>query len=131
MSEVIKWVSYPWEEDIPLDSVQSTVDSTQWTVHSDPTIKEFGEDIDTTETEKDKLKRYYNEFAISKWYENITEFYVKTKMRLLTSWELDSSDDKLIKLLNTIASDLWYGWQSKQFVMENGLNKTWKSLLWK
>jgi hypothetical protein len=33
-------------------------------IDNEPTIKTFGEDIDTSETTKDRLKRIYNEMAI-------------------------------------------------------------------
>lgn len=113
--------AYPWEDDLPMES----------TTHPKHTIKEFGEEINTNETEKEKIKRYYNEFAWKEWYVDIADFYVKKKMDLLIKWTLSSSDEKVIKLLSTISTDLWYGWQSKEFIMENGLNKSTKSVLWK
>lgn len=88
-------------------------------------VKEFGEDINTDETTKDRIKRLYNKVAVKNWYANIEEFYVMKKMELLMSDELTNSDDKMIKLLNTIASDLWYGWNSKEFIMKSGLPDIW------
>ena len=100
-------------------------------IDNEPTIKTFGEEIDTSETTKDRLKRIYNEMAIKQWFKSIEEFYVKKKMMLLMSDGLEASDEKMIKLLQSIASDLWYNGSTKEFVMWNNLANLWNWALGK
>ena len=89
----------------------------------EPTVMEFGEDIDTSSTKKQRIEKWYNDIAQDNWYTGIEEFYTKKKMMLLMQWELTASDEKLIKLLSSIAADLWYNSASKEYVIENGLSK--------
>ena len=92
---------------------------------------DFWEDIDTSETSKVRLKRYYNEIAREQWYRDIEEFYVKKKFDLALKWDKYSkSDDYLSNLLKTIAMDMWYTSHSKEFVMQNTLpNMSGKELI--
>lgn len=77
------------------------------------------EDLKETETKKQRLERYYNEMAVEAWYSDIEEFYVKQKFKLAMKTNYTKWNDYLSNLLKTIASDMWYGWNSKEFVMQN------------
>lgn len=83
---------------------------------------DFWEDIDTSETSKVRLKRYYNTIAQEKWFKDIEEFYVKKKFELaMKGVQYSKSDDYISNLLKTIAMDMWYTSHSKEFVMQNTL----------
>ena len=71
-----------------------------------PISVDFGEDIDTSETPKERMKRYYNEMAISHKYKNIEHFYVSKKFDLAMKKEFDKADDYMNNLLKTIAQDM-------------------------
>ncbi len=82
----------------------------------------YTEEINETETKKQRLERLYNQMAIENWFESIEHFYVSMKFKLAMRKEgMDKADDYMEKLLRGIASDLWYGSWNKEFVMQNTL----------
>lgn len=82
----------------------------------------YTEEVNETETKKQRLERLYNKMAIENWYESIEHFYVSMKFRLAMKKDwMDKADDYMEKLLRSIASDLWYGSWNKEFVMQNTL----------
>lgn len=109
-------------------ALDERVDST-----TSPTITNFGEDINNTQTKKQRMESIYNRIAKKEWYEDIMEFYIEKKMMLMM-WDEDltASDEKLIKLLASIANDLWYGGSSKEFIMSHWLSGIqWNDMIWK
>lgn len=98
---------------------------------SSPVTIDFWEDIDTAETPKERMKRYYNELAISHNYKNIEHFYVSKKFELAMKKEFDKADDYMNNLLKTIAQDMWYSQSSREYIMQNNLPSTsWRNLIW-
>lgn len=99
-------------------------------VNTPAVISDFWDEIDASETTKAKLKRLYNKMAISKWYEDIEDFYVTMKFNLATKANFSKSDDYMSNLLKTIAMDLWYGSSNKEYVMQNTLpTVSWNDLI--
>ena len=82
----------------------------------------YTEEVNETETKKQRLERLYNKMAIENWYESIEHFYVSMKFKLAMKKDwMDKADDYMEKLLRSIASDLWYWSGNKEFVMQNTL----------
>lgn len=82
---------------------------------------EFWEEIDTSETRRERLRRYYNEYAVELWYKDIEEYYVKTKFKLLTKESSSLLDKNMNDFLKTVAQDMWYGQASKEYSISNNL----------
>ncbi len=97
-------------------------------------IELYKDDIsqDTPKTKKQRLEEQYTEFATSAWYDSIESWYVSKKWELINKPKLYKEDELVIKLLNTIASDLWYNDTNKEFIIgtwvkpitnQSGLNR--------
>lgn len=116
-------------------SSTSSIESIEELVMPSKTITvekiDFGWDLDTSETTKEKLKRLYNEMAVENWFNDIEHFYVKMKFKLaMKGSQYSKADDYLSNLLKTIAMDLWYGSSNKEVIMQNTLpSVSWSDLI--
>jgi len=104
---------------------EESIDVTKETAEEERevTVQSFSsEEVEETETKKQRLERIYNDMAVEAGFDSIEHFYVKKKFELALKWDKYSkSDDYMSALLSTIARDLWYGSSSKEFVMQNNI----------
>lgn len=68
------------------------------------------------ESPKERIQRMYHELAQDKWFDSFEDWYTDIKFKMATSWDLDKSDENLLKLLNTMADDMWYRDRNISFV---------------
>lgn len=82
-------------------------------------IELYKDDIsqEAPKTKKQRLEEQYSAFANSAWYDSIESWYVSKKWELVNKPKLYKEDELVIKLLNTIASDLWYNDTNKEFII--------------
>lgn len=97
-----------------------------------PKVIDYGDDVDESESTKERVKRYYNEMAVKNWFKDIEHFYVTKKFDIAMASEYTKENDYLNNLLKTIAQDMWYSQASKEYIMENSLsNRSWNSMIGK
>ena len=86
-------------------------------IYSDETWEE------QPKTKKQRLEDTYLEFCKASWHSTIEEWYVSMKWTLANKQKLTREDEIMIKLLNTVATDLWYNDNNKEFVIWTNIKK--------
>lgn len=81
------------------------------------------------ETKKQRIERYYQELANKAGFSSIEEFYTKTKFALVLMDEFWRSEEVKLKLLESIADDMWYSKTNKEFVIGSNVGKNNSNIL--
>jgi hypothetical protein len=69
------------------------------------------------------LDETYLEFCIAAWFTTVEERYVSMKWNLAHKAKLTREDELMLKLLNSVAADLWYNDNNKEFVISTSVKK--------
>lgn len=88
-------------------------------------IDVYSDDLaeDTTLSKKKRLEASYYEMCIAHGYESVEDWYVSKKFELIMKEKLTKQEEIMLKILESIAKDMWYNDSNKEFVIWTNVKK--------
>lgn len=78
---------------------------------------------DEQKSKKKRLEESYYQMCRAQWYESIEDWYVTKKFEIAMREKLSKQDEILLKLLDSVAKDMWYNDSSREFVIWTNVKK--------
>lgn len=87
----------------------------------------YSDDIgeDEQKSKKKRLEESYYAMASANWYESVEDWYVTKKRELTIKEKLTKQDEILLKILDSVAKDMWYNESNREFVIWTNVKKIW------